>query len=221
MALDANGLSDPYVIIELVPGMHFLDSGSPAKTKVMSKTLNPVYEQTFELFVFPLWFSHILAIYSKVMDDAVPACAMLHFIVMDHDLIGRNDFAGEAFIRLDDVPGFAAESANSANGAALRQFNLLLMHPDQTGMFGTKFDGHNARRTHCRRAENADGGRRRAGIRATHRKRALHLMISIGIYPIVVLLLIVVLCRALSINPGCDSAHKLCNNIAQRLVILQ
>lgn len=40
------------------------------------------------------------------MDDAVPACAMLHFIVMDHDYIGRNDFAGEAFIKLEDVPGF-------------------------------------------------------------------------------------------------------------------
>ena len=74
---------------------------------------------------------------STVIDDAVPACAMLHFIVMDHDLIGRNDFAGEAFIRLDDVPGFAG-GANSPAGhagtAALRQFNLLLMHPEHYGM---------------------------------------------------------------------------------------
>lgn len=44
--------------------------------------------------------------FSTVIDDAVPACAMLHFIVMDHDVIGRNDFAGEAFIQLEDVPGY-------------------------------------------------------------------------------------------------------------------
>jgi hypothetical protein len=75
------------------------------------------------------------------MDDAVPACAMLHFIVMDHDMIGRNDFAGEAFIRLEDVPGFAGPDSSSptdsAGGqAALRQFNLLLMHADQTCTWG-------------------------------------------------------------------------------------
>lgn len=50
MALDSNGLSDPYVIIELVPQLHFRDC-HPVKTKVVSKSLNPIYEETFELYV--------------------------------------------------------------------------------------------------------------------------------------------------------------------------
>jgi len=49
MAVDTNGLSDPYVIVELVPVMYFRDSSAPVKTKVIAKSLNPIYEETFEL----------------------------------------------------------------------------------------------------------------------------------------------------------------------------
>jgi hypothetical protein len=43
---------------------------------------------------------------------------------MDHDLFRSNDFAGEAFMDLMEVPGFGA--AGVPNN--LRQFNLVLIH---------------------------------------------------------------------------------------------
>lgn len=46
--LDTNGLSDPFVIIEIVPTAYFKHC-PVVKTKVCSKTLNPLYEETFEL----------------------------------------------------------------------------------------------------------------------------------------------------------------------------
>lgn len=55
---------------------------------------------------------------------------MVHFIVMDHDFLSSNDFAGEAFLDLADVPGIG----NGA-GSALRQFNLILIHPSNKGIY--------------------------------------------------------------------------------------
>ncbi len=54
---------------------------------------------------------------------------MLHFIVMDHDFLLSNDFAGEALLDLADVPGFPSSNSPST----LRQFNLVLMHPSEKG----------------------------------------------------------------------------------------
>ncbi|VDO90847.1 unnamed protein product [Heligmosomoides polygyrus] len=45
---------------------------------------------------------------------------------MDHDYLRSNDFAGEAFLELADVPGFGV-----AGGNTLRQFNLILIQPVQ------------------------------------------------------------------------------------------
>jgi classical protein kinase C len=44
--MDANGLSDPYVKLKLVP-----DAGSMTKQKtdIKKKTLNPVFNETFQL----------------------------------------------------------------------------------------------------------------------------------------------------------------------------
>ena len=48
--MDANGLSDPYVKLKLVP-----DSGvqTKQKTDIKKKTLNPVFNETFQLYVGP------------------------------------------------------------------------------------------------------------------------------------------------------------------------
>lgn len=53
---------------------------------------------------------------------------MIHFIVMDHDFLRANDFAGEAFLQLNDVPGYGPNA-----GTALKQFNLILIHPQNKG----------------------------------------------------------------------------------------
>ncbi|CAJ0571043.1 unnamed protein product, partial [Mesorhabditis spiculigera] len=44
---------------------------------------------------------------------------------MDHDYLRSNDFAGEAYLELIDVPGFSPTTAPTT----LRQFNLVLIHP--------------------------------------------------------------------------------------------
>jgi len=119
--------------------------------------------------------------YSRVMDEAVPACAMLHFIVMDHDMIGRNDFAGEAFIRVEDVLGFASADGTSPTNsagkqAALRQFNLLLMHADQScrgvvcGNMQTSY-----RRTCGGRVAHTRRRHGRTGVHSAHRQCAIFL----------------------------------------------
>lgn len=46
--LDPNGLSDPFVIVELLPRRLF-PSCSEQKTSVKHKTLNPVFDECFEL----------------------------------------------------------------------------------------------------------------------------------------------------------------------------
>ncbi|VDL76863.1 unnamed protein product [Nippostrongylus brasiliensis] len=84
--LDANGLSDPFVVIRLVPRYRF-PTQAVSKTRVVSKTLNPIFDETFEFHIPP----------------KLPPCAMLHFTVMDHDYLRSNDFAGEAFLELTDV----------------------------------------------------------------------------------------------------------------------
>lgn len=61
------------------------------------------------------------------MSSRPPPFALIHFVVMDHDFLLSNDFAGEAFLDLVDVPGFQTPQS------ALRQFNLILMHPVAKG----------------------------------------------------------------------------------------
>ncbi|EGT30138.1 hypothetical protein CAEBREN_23566 [Caenorhabditis brenneri] len=107
IALDSNGLSDPFVVIEIIPKFRY-PAVPVVKTKVVSKSLNPIFDETFEFHIPP----------------NPPSTAMLHFTVMDHDYLRSNDFAGEAFLELNDVPGFGA-----TGGSTLRQFNLILIQP--------------------------------------------------------------------------------------------
>lgn len=105
--LDSNGLSDPFVVIELVPRLRY-PTQNTAKTKVVSKSLNPIFDETFDFHI----------------PSKIPPSAMVHFIVMDHDFLRSNDFAGEAFLDLTEVPGFGTAGVSNT----LRQFNLVLMH---------------------------------------------------------------------------------------------
>lgn len=58
---------------------------------------------------------------------------MVHFTVMDHDFLRSNDYAGEAFLELADIPGFS-----STAGSTLKQFNLILIHPSKKGSLNEK-----------------------------------------------------------------------------------
>lgn len=62
---------------------------------------------------------------------------MVHFVVMDHDFLRSNDFAGEALLDLSEVPGFGTAGVSST----LRQFNLVLIHPSRdckTGLYAKR-----------------------------------------------------------------------------------
>ena len=130
--LDSNGLSDPFVVIELVPRVRY-HSQPIAKTKVVSKTLNPIFDETFDLYVNyfncqSLKKKEKSVIFSHISPN-LPPIALVHFVVMDHDFLRSNDFAGEAFLDLSEVPGFGQVGVSNT----LRQFNLILIHPSRKG----------------------------------------------------------------------------------------
>ncbi|XP_065216233.1 protein unc-13 homolog 4B-like [Planococcus citri] len=86
--MDSNGQSDPYVRVELLPLHKF--SFFSYKTKILKKTLYPVFE---EKFTVPL-----------TKDQLGLNNALIKFIVKDHDLC-KNRYMADAFIRLTDVIG--------------------------------------------------------------------------------------------------------------------
>ncbi|XP_048049575.1 BAI1-associated protein 3 [Megalobrama amblycephala] len=87
IALDANGLSDPFVIVELCPH-HLFPMARSQRTQVKLKTLHPVFDELFYFHVSPEQYRH--------------RCACLTFTVMDYDWLSTNDFAGEAVAPLSD-----------------------------------------------------------------------------------------------------------------------
>ncbi|XP_073504194.1 BAI1-associated protein 3 isoform X2 [Phyllobates terribilis] len=90
IALDANGLSDPFVIIELCPH-HVFPMVKGQRTQVKAKTLHPVYD---ELFYF-----------SVSSEQCRRKAACIVFTVMDHDWLSTNDFAGEAVQPMNVIYG--------------------------------------------------------------------------------------------------------------------
>lgn len=92
LPLDANGLSDPFVIVELGPP-HLFPLVRSQRTQVKARTLHPVYDELFHFSV------------------PAEACrrrgACVLFTVMDHDWLSTNDFAGEAALGLGGVSGIA------------------------------------------------------------------------------------------------------------------
>ncbi|XP_059010734.1 BAI1-associated protein 3 [Mustela lutreola] len=100
--LDANGLSDPFVIVELGPP-HLFPLVRSQRTQVKSRTLHPVYDELF---------------YFSVPAEACRrrgACVL--FTVMDHDWLSTNDFAGEAALSLGTIGGIARPQVGGSSRA--------------------------------------------------------------------------------------------------------
>jgi len=114
--LDTNGLSDPFVIIELLPRQLF-EACVEQQTVVHKRTLNPVFDECFE--------------YSVTLEQCRADGAMLLFTVMDHDVLTFNDFAGEAYLSLNQIPGVDRASSSADNFHGLKQIELNLMHQRQ------------------------------------------------------------------------------------------
>ncbi|XP_033827680.1 BAI1-associated protein 3 [Periophthalmus magnuspinnatus] len=102
LALDANGLSDPFVIVELCPH-HLFPIAKSQRTQVKLKTLHPVFDELFYFHVSPEQYRHRFA--------------CLTFTVMDYDWLSTNDFAGEAVAPLSDFcwPGRPNSSPQGKN----------------------------------------------------------------------------------------------------------
>lgn len=111
IALDPNGFSDPFVIIELQP-RHVFPDCPHQKTKVQKKTLHPLFDECFE--------------YSVSLDQCEQQVALVYFAVMDHDIMLSNDFAGEAYLSLNTVPGVSSHLAASEI-SHLKPTELILM----------------------------------------------------------------------------------------------
>ncbi|KAM9780190.1 BAI1-associated protein 3 [Neosynchiropus ocellatus] len=110
IALDANGLSDPFVIVELCPH-HLFPLAKSQRTQVKLKTLHPVFDELFYFHVSPEQYRHRFA--------------CLNFIVMDYDWLSTNDFAGEAVAPLSDFCWPGRPNATAA-GKSVQPFILHL-----------------------------------------------------------------------------------------------
>ncbi|XP_015992132.2 BAI1-associated protein 3 isoform X1 [Rousettus aegyptiacus] len=102
LPLDANGLSDPFVIVELGPP-HFFPLVRSQRTQVKSRTLHPVYDELF---------------YFSVPAEACRrrgACVL--FTVMDHDWLSTNDFAGEVALSLGNIGGILRSQVGGSTKA--------------------------------------------------------------------------------------------------------
>ncbi|XP_007528061.2 BAI1-associated protein 3 isoform X2 [Erinaceus europaeus] len=108
-ALDANGLSDPFVIVELGPP-HIFPLVRSQRTQVKSRTLHPVYDELFH--------------FSVPAEACRRRAACVLFTVMDHDWLSTNDFAGEAALGLGTVTGVTRTPA----GGSIRAVQPVTLH---------------------------------------------------------------------------------------------
>ncbi|XP_048252394.1 protein unc-13 homolog D-like isoform X2 [Haliotis rufescens] len=84
--LDNSGLSDPYVLMNLQPPNLF-HNVKPVRTKVVEKTLNPIFNESFQFPNIP----------SSLLTE--PGACIL-FSVLDHDYMVSDDFAGEVALNI-------------------------------------------------------------------------------------------------------------------------
>ncbi|XP_051926411.1 protein unc-13 homolog D isoform X1 [Hippocampus zosterae] len=119
LPMDSNGLSDPYVQLCLEP-FHTFPLIEPCRTQIKSCDLNPLFDEGFEFLVG--------------LDQCHAPGACLVVTVLDHATLRTDDFEGEAFLCLKDIPGVANTEAEK-QGPGFHpdpfpaQIRLPLMHP--------------------------------------------------------------------------------------------
>uniref|UniRef100_A0A3Q2E2T4 Unc-13 homolog D (C. elegans) n=1 Tax=Cyprinodon variegatus TaxID=28743 RepID=A0A3Q2E2T4_CYPVA len=115
LPMDSN-LSDPFVRLCLEPN-HIFPEIEPRCTQYKSCDLNPLFDETFELVS---------------LEQCQTPGACLVITVLDHDTLRPDDFEGEAFLALEDVPGVSEQKeedlSNQADASSI-QIRLPLMHP--------------------------------------------------------------------------------------------
>ncbi|XP_033123268.1 protein unc-13 homolog D-like isoform X3 [Anneissia japonica] len=112
--MDADGTSDPFVLVELCPEVTF-HKNKTHKTRTISSNLNPVFNEAFEFHVS--------------MDSLALMGAVLQFTVMDHDLLWYDDFIGEVFIPLDQA--FAMQDGQTIDHCPTKVLPIKRPHEEE------------------------------------------------------------------------------------------
>ncbi len=64
---------------------------------------------------------------------------VIHFTVMDHDLMWSNDFEGEAFLEISKLSGITNDSNNDNRSFdELKQIEISLTHPKSSNKISKK-----------------------------------------------------------------------------------
>ncbi|XP_048763860.1 BAI1-associated protein 3-like isoform X3 [Ostrea edulis] len=116
--LDANGFSDPYVLIQFCPE-HVFDDVPMQQTSIKKKTLNPVFDESFE--------------FNVSIDQCRQRGAVLVFTVMDHDYVFENDFAGEAYVDMCNIPGVDGQDISGFDALAITALPLMQPQHKENG----------------------------------------------------------------------------------------
>uniref|UniRef100_A0A6P8IKU0 BAI1-associated protein 3-like isoform X2 n=1 Tax=Actinia tenebrosa TaxID=6105 RepID=A0A6P8IKU0_ACTTE len=116
VALDTNGLSDPYVVLRLQPAHIF--GREERKTKVVKNTLFPLFDETFSFSVTP--------------EQCRMKGACLSLRALDYDMISNDDIEGQAFLPLNILAGL--DSPMQGGFANEPQITLNLIHPTPDGV---------------------------------------------------------------------------------------
>ncbi|THD28058.1 hypothetical protein D915_001132 [Fasciola hepatica] len=114
--LDSNGLSDPFVIVDLLPTHIFGTSSKQARTRVIKNNLDPVFNERFE--------------FSVTSDEMHHPAACVVFVVMDRDLLLSDDLEGTAFLSLESLNEADSSTRNEyAQNIRRVHRNLRIFHP--------------------------------------------------------------------------------------------
>lgn len=73
--------------------------------------------------------------FSVTLEQCLMEGSMIAFTVMDHDVLTANDFAGEAFLTLNTIPGVADYNASVENFHGLKPVDLSLMQQHDKSKF--------------------------------------------------------------------------------------
>lgn len=130
-ARDLNvGSSDPYVKLQLLPDKHH-----KVKTRVLRRTLNPVYDEDFTFYGIGenqlqvpehVKSPHIIScVLTILLDGWLPSCGRtqsltLHFVVLSFDRYSRDDVIGEVLLPVyEALEEMTEQPANNDGAVAL------------------------------------------------------------------------------------------------------
>ena len=89
---------------------------------------NSFYLKMFKVISYCFQYDFFVYYSPVTLEQCRHESAMLLFTVMDYDVLTANDFAGEALLSLNVVPGVATTPQGLDTFHGLKQIDLVLMH---------------------------------------------------------------------------------------------